>query len=167
MRSLLRLFIASFVLIAAAGCRSGSEALQRGEYVQRVNLLCADTVATTDRLIAEAFAGLTASGLPDDPTPAELQALYSAILPAARESERVIRGMLTELRALAAPTELGTDAAALWDAYEARLETSLRRIEEATTDGTAAVELDADDTVPFTPENERASALGFTACSLQ
>lgn len=167
MTGALQRLIACVVLVVAAGCGSGGEALPHGEYVERVNLLCADTVATADRLIAEAFAELTASGLPGDPTPAELQVFYSAILPAARESERVIRSMLSEVRALAAPPELGKDAAALWDAYESRLDTSLRRIEEATADGTAAVELDADDTVPFTPENERASALGFTACSLQ
>ncbi len=130
--------------------------------------------ATTERLtLTGVFADLAESGrLPENPTPAETQAVYATVLPAARESDRVIREMLEELRALAAPTELADDAEELWDAYEERVEIGLRRIEKATVDADAAIALEADNSKPFTPENTRgggggAAELGFTACRFE
>jgi hypothetical protein len=133
-----------------------------------VNELCAEAVSTTEGLITGVFAELAESGrLPDKPTPAETQAVYTAVLPAAREGDRVIGEMLEELRTLAAPAELAEDAEELWDAYEDRVEVGLRRIEEATVDADAAIALEVDDLKPFTPENTRAAELGFTACRFE
>ena len=153
---------------ALLGCGSDADALTRDEYVRQVNGLCVEAVATTEGLITGVFADLAESGrLPENPTPAETQAVYATVLPAARESDRVIREMLEELRALAAPTELADDAEELWDAYEERVEIGLRRIEKATVDADAAIALEADNSKPFTPENTRAAELGFTACRFE
>lgn len=159
------LIVLGSALAALPGCGGDVDALTRDEYVRQVNGLCAEAVSTTEGLIAGVFEELSESGrLPEKPTPAESQAVYTAVLPAARESERVIRKMLEELRALAAPTELADEAEELWNAYEDRVEVGLRRIEEATVDVDAAIALEADDSIPFTPENTRAAELGFTAC---
>lgn len=133
-----------------------------------MNERCATAASTVESLITGAFAELSESGrLPEKPTPAEAQAVYTALLPTARESNRVIREMIQEVRALAGPTELTDDAEELWDAYEDRAEIGLRRIEEATVDDDAAIALETDDSKPFTPENTRAAELGFTACRFE
>jgi hypothetical protein len=163
-----RLVVLGSALAALPGCGGEADALTRDEYVRQVNGLCAETVSTTEGLITGVFAELSQSGwLPEQPTPGETRAVYAAVLPAARESDRVIREMLEKLRALAVPPELADDSAELWDAYEDRVGIGLRRIEEAAVDADAAIALEADDTKPFTPENTRAAKLGFTACHFE
>lgn len=167
-RAIALLMVVGAVVAALSGCSDDEDALPRDEYVRQVNGLCAEAVSATEGLISGVFAELAASGrLPETPTPAETQAVYKAVLPAARESNDVIGEMLGELRALAAPGELADDAEELWDAYEDRLEIGLRRIEEATVDTDAAVALEADDLKPFTPENTRAAEIGFAACRFE
>jgi hypothetical protein len=160
--------VVGMAAVALSGCSGDEDALPPDEYVRQVNGLCAEAVSATEGLITGVFAELAKSGrLPENPTPAETQVVYKTVLPAARESNDVIGEMLVELRALAAPEELADDAEELWDAYEDRLEISLRRIEESTVDTDAAVALWADDLKPFTPENTRAAEMGFTACQFE
>jgi hypothetical protein len=150
--------------LATTGC--GSESLSRPEYTREVNRICTPAIAQSNELIHSAFSELYGNDLPTDPSPGDLVALYRGILPAARESRDVIEQMLDDLRALPAPAELAGAANDLWEAMEGRLGTSIERIENATHDPRAAVELDVDDTFPFDPENARAAELGFTACTL-
>jgi hypothetical protein len=162
------LIVVGSAVAILSGCSGDEDALSRDEYLRQVNGLCAEAVSATEGLITGVFAELAESGrLPENPTPAETQAVYKAVLPAAREGNGVIGEMLEELRALAAPGELADDAEELWDAYEDRLEIGLRRIEEATVDADAAIALWADDLKPFTPENTRAAGIGFTACRFE
>jgi hypothetical protein len=153
--------------VAVAGCAETADPLSREDYVREVDRLCAAGVERNDRLIEDAFAELYGGGPPANPSAANLQELYSRILPAARRAAEAFEEMLDDLRALDAPAALAAEADDLWAAYDERLDGSVRRIEEAAADPAKAVELDLDDAFPFDPENERAAALGFTACAFE
>jgi hypothetical protein len=159
-------FLASVLVLMAAGCGSTDEPLTRREYTDDVNRICTTAIVRSDSLVRGAFAELYGDNPPSDPSPDDLVALYRGILPAARDARKVIEQMLDELRGLRGPGELVAAANGIWDAMERRLAASLERIEDATRDSRAASELDLDDTFPFRVENLRAAELGFTACAL-
>ncbi len=155
------------IALVLSGCSTDVEPLARGEYTREVNALCATAASRMADLIQDAFTELYGDDPPANPSPKELQALYAGILPAANTSADVIKAMLNDVRALAAPTEIARDVEDLWQAFEKRLDIGLRRIHEAVADPSKAIELEADDTVPFDPENARAASLGLTACNFR
>ena len=153
--------------LALAGCATDATPLARDDYTRKANALCTPAISRSDDLIAHAFTKLYGDEPPSNPSAKELQALYAGILPAANESADVIKAMLHDARPLAAPEQIAQEASDLWQAIEERLDKSLRRIEEAAVQPSKAIELDADDTLPFSPENARAASLGLTACKFR
>ncbi len=153
--------------MALSGCSTDVEPLARDDYTREVNMLCSTAANRSTDLIQDAFAELFGDDPPASPSPKELQALYAGILPAANESADVIKTMLDDVRALAAPDEIAQDTSDLWQAFEERLDMGLRRIQDAVADPSRAIELEADDTFPFDPENARAASLGLTACNFR
>lgn len=153
-------------ILSSCGGRSNSEPLTPTDYVRKVNTICAAAIGRSEEVIENAFIDLYGGAPPANATPKDLQALYAAILPATNESAHILRRMLEDLRAILAPDRLTNETSELWDAFEERPGTNIRRIGAAAADPSKAVQLDLDDAFPFDPENERAARLGFAACNL-